>query len=500
MNFARKTLAFLAPERFAAVQRAEARDRYYESGIVGNHSTGRHVYATESADGSLTNAHGNLRTWGRYLDENHDIATGALDILCREIVGRGWSIEPMVLSRTGVPLESVNDSIREVFETFSRAPTVERDIDFNTAAWLSCRSWLRDGDMFARHITSGYPFRFREAPYKLQLLESEMCPWSLFNDQPNVVMGVQKGEWGEPVAYHFYREHPGSVISPLGLIGAAGAFVDLADTLTVEAAEVTHLKFSRRLMQTRGVTIFHSAIRRLEDMKDFEESEQIAAKMCADGVYKVTRSPDADFDPADLDANTSERNFYVQSGMVFDNLAPGEDIESLTHARPNPELTAFRTAMGRAAAAGIGVNASDMLRDYAGTYSSQRQELVSHRPQIEYMQNQFRGAFLQPIYERLVMAAVRAGMIEIDGSMDPLTLTKAAYFGPQMIWIDPKAEAAAAQIEIDLGIETRTGLIRRRGRNPRDIQTQLEVEAMSDDERETTTNEEQGDASGPRAA
>ena len=63
-------------------------------------------------------------------------------------------------------------------------------------------------------------------------------------------------------------------------------------------------------------------------------------------------------------------------GMIFDSLLPGESVEILDANRPNSALIDFRSAMLKMVAAGAGSSYSSIARDYDGTYSSQRQELV----------------------------------------------------------------------------------------------------------------------------
>ena len=56
-------------------------------------------------------------------------------------------------------------------------------------------------------------------------------------------------------------------------------------------------------------------------------------------------------------------------GMIFDDLSPGESVETIDSTRPNPGLEAFRQGQLRAVSAGLGTSYSTLARDYNGTYS-----------------------------------------------------------------------------------------------------------------------------------
>ena len=50
---------------------------------------------------------------------------------------------------------------------------------------------------------------------------------------------------------------------------------------TVPAEICSHLAFKKRLHQLRGVSMLHGVIVRLADLKDYEESERVAARIAA---------------------------------------------------------------------------------------------------------------------------------------------------------------------------------------------------------------------------
>ncbi|EPH3362934.1 phage portal protein, partial [Citrobacter freundii] len=151
-----------------------------------------------------------------------------------------------------------------------------------------------------------------------------------------------------------------------------------AELKTVAAENMLHLAQRKRLHQLRGVSLLHGVIRRLGDIKDYEESERVAARIAAALGFYIKRGDAATF-PQEDDWKPSEnkyRYFDIAPGMIFDDLAPGEDLGMVESNRPNVHLHEFRNGQLRAVAAGSRGSYSSIARDYNGTYSAQRQELV----------------------------------------------------------------------------------------------------------------------------
>jgi capsid protein len=140
-------------------------------------------------------------------------------------------------------------------------------------------------------------------PYSLFPLESDFVPFEMTEARAGTVQGVIKDSWGRPTAYHVYKSHPGDALSMAG----SGL---VPDTVIVGAANMTHLKFVRRLHQTRGVSVLHAVLSRLDDLKEYEESERVAARIAAkraeDAAIKARREIDTSIAELLKDANKPE--------------------------------------------------------------------------------------------------------------------------------------------------------------------------------------------------
>ncbi|MDJ0513070.1 MAG: phage portal protein [Methyloceanibacter sp.] len=447
--------------------RLEAATRVYDAAKQSNQRVS--PKDTRSPDSVMEQAQDKIRRWARHLDENHDLSIGILDVLVNNIVGAGVGIEPMVMRKNGQPAEKVNDDLRKIGKMWAKEPEVTGEIHFSEVQRLACRTWLRDGETLIRHIRGG-SFPHATVPYTMQLLEPDFLPFGEFTGERNVIHGVEKDRFGRPSAYHLFKQHPGN-------LSLSAIPIRSDDLQRVRADAMIHMKFTRRFGQTRGVPIFHGVIHRLDDIKDYEESERIAARIAASLTAFIQKGED--FGGENL-ASNGDRILEMQAGMIFDNLGPGESVGMIKSDRPNDKLAEFRAAQLRALAAGTGTNFSSIAKQYDGTYSAQRQELVESQPGYDRLRNYFIEIFMRPIWRELVEAAVFSGQISLNQQIDPDTIYDADMRSPGMPWIDPLKETQANVLAIENRLTSRTQVIRNHGEDPDVIREQIKQESEKD--------------------
>ena len=115
-------------------------------------------------------------------------------------------------------------------------------------------------------------------------------------------------------------------------------------------------------------------------------------------------------------------------------------------------------------------------RNYNGTYSAQRQELVESTDGYLILQDWFIGAVTRPMYRAWLKQAVASGVIRLPRDLDRSSLYTAVYSGPVMPWIDPVKEAEAWKIQIRGGAATESDWVRAGGRNPDDVKRRRKAE------------------------
>lgn len=116
-----------------------------------------------------------------------------------------------------------------------------------------------------------------------------------------------------------------------------------------------------------------------------------------------------------------------------------------------------------------------MSRDYNGTFSAQRQELVEQWVHYAVLTDEAVGMLVQPTYESLVQVANLSGAVPTPRDVVAGTEDEAIYIGQSMPWIDPMKEALAWEKLVQAGFASEVEVIRRRGGNPRDVIEQVDA-------------------------
>ena len=459
-----KAISYFSPK--SALKRAQARRvlSYYEAAKPGRLRKSRRE--TGKPNDSVVKSGASLREQARQLEENHDLARGILSILTANVIGpTGITIEPIPRNNAGILDQEFARHIEGLFADWMKKPEVTWTKDWASMQRIAARSWFRDGEMFARmhSMDSRGLDHGTDVPFSLELLEADKLPYDYNSDSnPHVISGIELNQWGRPSGYYFYKSNSGKRIYPMR-----------SELRRVSASEVLHPMMVDRIGQVRGASIFASVLTRLEDLKDYEESERIAAKVGASMAGYIKKgSPDQYALVTDENGDPLARDMRFVPGMIFDDLMEGEEIGTIDTKRPNAQLLPYRQGQLRAIASGVNITYSSLAKDYGGSYSSQRQELVEGWGMYGVLASEFVNAFIRPVYERFIDTAMLAGMLVLPKDIQVDTLKSAMYMSPQMPWIDPQKEATSFEKLESLGVMSGPEIIRRRGQIPTNVMDQ----------------------------
>lgn len=369
-----------------------------------------------------------LREQARYLDNNHDLVIGVFDKLEERVVGKnGIIVEPHPVLRNGAIARDLAAEIRTRWSEWSVSPEVTGQFTRPMLERLMLRTWLRDGEVFAQMVSGRINSLTPSAGvhFWLEALEPDFIPMT--SDESNRLnQGVFVDDWGRPEKYLVYKSRP-----------VSGRQME---TKEVDAERMLHLKFVRRLHQMRGTSLLSGVLIRLSALKEYEDSELTAARIAAAlGMY-IRKGDGQSYEPDGNGSKDKERELTIQPGIIYDDLKPGEEIGMVKSDRPNPNLETFRNGQLRAVAAGSRLSFSSTARNYNGTYSAQRQELVESTDGYLILQDWFIGAVTRPMYRAWLKQAVASGVIRLPRDLDRSSLYTAVYSGPVMPWIDPVKE------------------------------------------------------------
>lgn len=456
-----RAVGVFSPDR--AVQRAKSRQTLarYEGAQPSRHR--RTIRNSSSGDMEVQRDARVLREIARDFDRNLDLARGVLSILVRNIVGpTGIGIEPMPRRFDGTIHHEFADALLQLHTDWKRRPEVTQSRQWASCERLACRSWLRDGEMFAQLLVGRIPTldHGTRVPFSLELLEADLCPLEFNDASRNIRQGVEHNTWGRKLAYHVYKGHPGDAFALVNTLWP--------ELKRVDAQRILHPIMSDRISQMRGVSIFASVLNRLHDVKDYEDSERVAAKVAASMAAVIVKGgPEAYGEVGDLPDD--KRYMKFAPGTIFDDLAPGERVEPIDTKRPNTNLPDYRKGQLQAASRGTEAGYSSMSGDYDGSYSSQRQELVEQDASYGVLADEFIGAFSQPAYNTFVRAAIASGQVRVPDDVDPLRVDEAEYHRPPMPWIDHDKEMKGIERALANNLTSEAEEMRKRGRNYRDV-------------------------------
>ena len=416
-----------------------------------------------SGDAVVEVAGAALRGYARQLEQNYDIVEGILKVLVNNVVGpAGVNREPMPRDRSGKIHQAFSRELLMLWQDFAIKPEVTGELDYAAMERLACRTWLRDGELLAQVLEGNITTldHGTRVPLSIELIEADQMPFDYSDDKQGITQGVERNSWGRPRAYHLYRTHPGD-----------SQYRFKYETKRVSADRMLHVKLANRIKQARGVSVLAAVLRRLEDLKDYEESERIAARVAAALTGYIRKGMPDGYTPPD--SGKTDREFGMKPGMIFDGLQEGEDVGTIDSNRPSSLLAPFHDAMMRFTAAGVGSSYSSTSKNYNGTYSAQRQELVESYGNYQAITALWVGQFSRPIWRRFVNMAVASGQIRVPSDLDINTIYDAEFRGPAMPWIDPGKEADASKTLERAGYKSAQQIIRERGGNPADTMDQI---------------------------
>lgn len=466
-NWLDKTIGFFSPE--TGIKRLNARHRLTNFYDAAKPTLDRKPRTDRgSGDAMVGMAGDRLRVMARDLDNNHDLASGVLDILVNKTVGSGIRYEPQVMGLNGELHDEFNEILLDRHERWSEAPDVTREMSRSEMERLFARTWFRDGEAFKvyhmGHITKlPHP---TDTLLSLDVFEPDLCPFGYNRDGENIIQGIQKNGWGRPTYYYFHKDHPGQPRT---------GFLNGDQLKKVSANYVNHIKSTKRLRQTRGVSVFHNIMLRLDDLKDYEEAERIAARITAKMVMYTRKGlPDMYGDDNFKDAERSRTHY--ENGMTMLDLLPGEDVGAIDTNRPNTNLGGFRKVQMAAIAAGVGASASSVSKSYDGTYSAQRQEMVEQQENYDVLQDLFINHSCRPDYKKFVDMTLLGGDKDLNKllyEIDKRTLYDLECYGATMPWVDPDKETKGIERNLDNQLMSQSEAIRKRGKNPKRVFEQI---------------------------
>jgi lambda family phage portal protein len=362
-----------------------------------------------------------------------------------------------------VPDEQANRKIKDAWEAWKRLGTcdVSGELSFHEIERLALRSTARDGDCLIRLVRN---WEGNEFGFAVQLIEGDALDVNYNTVLPNgniVIMGVEMDVWKRRVAYHILTRHPGDFFQPQQTGKPYRERVD--------ASEIIHLRFLRRIGQTRGVSWFSPVMDLLEMLRGYEEAELISARSesCKGGYLYSDITPEGGFsgqppNPEDVPKKK------LTPGQI-DRLPYGVKFQAHNPTHPNGNYQTYRSGVLRGIASGLSVSYNILANDLTGTsYSSLRGGLLDEREQFKMLQSWFISRFEMLIFQAWLESAMLNRKVQLP--FFKFDKFNAPYFqGRRWDWVDPIKDIEAIDRAIQIGLTSRRAEVAKKGGDIRDI-------------------------------
>ena len=407
----------------------------------------------------------NIRDRSRDLSRKVPWITSAIESVAADIVGTG--IRPRS--------SAVDDKFRKSVEILFRDWNMDADADgvqpFYGLQLMAVRTVIEAGECFVRRR----PRRLADglsAPLQIQILEPEFVPldnaMGMIPRGGNVVkQGIEFNPLGQRVAYWMYKDHPYDY-------AGIGRIQNL-EVVRVPASEVLHIYKPLRPGQVRGIPWLYPVMLRVRDLLEYEDAELVRKKTAAMFAAFVTRKagelgPLEDDEEDTSAASDSVGETTLEAGTV-QILEAGEDVTFSNPADSGSSYEPFLKTQLRAIASAVGATYEAVTGDYSDSnFSAARMARNTINRRTAPFQDLFSFQFNQPILNWLIEAAFIGGKISAAGYVDsPRDHTRAEWIAPGWPYTNPKEEAAADELVVKAGLDSRKAVARRRGKEVTDI-------------------------------
>lgn len=422
---------------------------------------------TRSADSELQSDLAKMRARARQLAEDNDHAKKFLHLVDTNVIGvRGIALQSQAMRAPGIPDDSDRRAIESAWDDWGKigSADVTRMLSWQDIQHQVMRAIARDGEVL---IVEHYGDRWNDYGFALQVIEADHL-----DEQHNaplqgggrIRMGIEQDRYGAPVAYHLRTEHPGDDVKR----------VRQHYVQRVPADRVLHLYIVDRPGQSRGVPWMHTAIRRMQMLGGYEESELVAARVSS-GKMGFFTSPTGDSytgDATDADGNLISE---VEPGSM-EQLPAGTTFSAFDPQHPTTAFDAFCRTVLRGAAAGLNVSYASLTADVSDVnYSSLRGAVMEEREHWRVLH----GWIVERLHARVYRDWLSVALATPKLPLPPSRFEKALDVRWQSrgwSWVDPLKDIEASTKAIELGVATRQEIAASQGKDWDEIVERLAVE------------------------
>jgi lambda family phage portal protein len=370
----------------------------------------------------------------RALERNNPLARLLLD-RCTQTVGEGLALKSKTKD------EGWNKAAEAIWEDFVNNCDSRGRSNLHELMALHHRGRIRDGD-------SGFVLR---SDGKLRPFESdELASPNGGYMTPSDTDGVELDRDGKIIAYHIFDYDP-TILWP-DRRRAISRLVRIGEENVLFQAR------RDRLNQTRGISGFNGIHEMLEQAADSFEAVAVAHQMAASfGLWFKKKAP-IGFGYGQ-NASPGERpEVEFEPGMEV-RLDPDEEIGQINPTHPSGSFEILITNLMRISSSIFGLVLDFVTFDFTkANYSNLRAASIESALVTRIEQHRYVRAAYRALYFWRLARAIR--MRELTPRRD---CNLHVWGVPGKPWADPEVELRAAMGSIEAGLDTRRGILARRG-------------------------------------
>ncbi len=291
--------------------------------------------------------------------------------------------------------------------------------------------------------------------------------------------GVEFDKYGKPVFYHISDEiqeiTTGSIPAP-----APKKKPGETSGKKYPASEVIHGFDVQRPGQVRGEPGLAPVLNVLRQEYELVEAELTAAKVGAAHSVKITTTNGVL--PGEQAGTEGSLPTYDFSPGSVNVLQPGENAEVMANPRPSQQISPFRQMLRGDISGATGIPQRYIDRDTSrANYSSMRADMLDTQRILTPQQQRFGRLVAESVYHRILpLLAVSVGVsIPAVGTIERILFERCKIMPDGWAYVDPQKDVAAAKAAVDSGLTTLQEEIQSRGRDPRQVERQLQAERLA---------------------
>jgi lambda family phage portal protein len=394
-----------------------------------------------------------LRDRGRQLVMNNPLAVGMLDRAVENVIGHGMRLQ------VTTPDDKFNATVEPMWRDWLDNADIRGVFSASGFQQVLYRHHLLDGDVGCGLVSRGD--RCYLQGYEGDLIDTLGGGWK---PEEGIVDGIKFNDDNRALGYY---------IVPFNRLGAQ------SEESYIPAKNFVFYPRMKRLGQVRGEPVFSQEYQLFDQIDGFKEAVIVAARIAACQGLIVTggTAPKTLGNlPAQQTGERFEKIDNMQPGMVR-YLPAGMDVKGVNPTQPTQNFPDFMAALLRFAGLTLGLPLELVLLDFSRTnYSSARASLLQAYRSFRTQQQFFCECVMSRIYRWRLCKWVKNGQLLVPNSLlaDPGNGTRPQWWKHQWIapgwaWVDPVKEIQAAQMAIDSGLETVTGVLQQHGKELTDI-------------------------------